>query len=255
MDLGLAGKRAVVIGGSRGIGLSVALALAREGAHVALCARSASEISDAVEQLTRAGGSAEGRAVDVTDRDALRSWIDEVASAGGLDVALLCASALVVGASEDDWLRAIEVDLKGSVAAIDASLPHLISAASRTGDAAIVQISTTAVAETVFTAAYGPMKAAIAHYCKSKAREVAAKKVRINTVSPGMVYIPGGSWSKVEAAAPDRFASALGRNPTGRMGNPVEVADAVLFLASPRSSFTTGANLTVDGGLTQSVHY
>ncbi|HKY81474.1 MAG TPA: SDR family oxidoreductase, partial [Sphingobium sp.] len=115
--------------------------------------------------------------------------------------------------------------------------------------------STTAVSETVVTSAYGPAKSAVAHYCKALARELGSRKVRINTVSPGMVYFEGSAWQKVEQAFPERFAIAIGRNPTGRMGSPLEVADAALFLASPRSSYTTGANLIVDGALTQTVHF
>lgn len=255
MDLQLTGKRAVVIGGTRGIGLAVVEALVAEGAHVALCARNGDDVNAVVARLRGASASVEGASVDVTDREALNAWLGEVAAQGGIDVALLCASAQVTGTTPEDWETAINVDLRGSVNAIEGVLPHLEAAAGRNGDAAIVHVSTTAVAETVFTAPYGPMKAAVAHFCKSKAREVAAKKVRLNTVSPGMVYFEGGTWQKVEQFAPERFQFALGRNPTGRMATPAEVAAAVVFLASPRSSFTTGANLTVDGGLTQSVHF
>jgi 3-oxoacyl-[acyl-carrier protein] reductase len=95
----------------------------------------------------------------------------------------------------------------------------------------------------------------MANFCKLKARELAAKKVRVNTVSPGLVYFEGGIWHKLETLLPERYAQAIGRSPSGRMATPEEVANAAVFLASPRSSFTTGATLTVDGGLTLGVQF
>lgn len=255
MDLQLKDKHALVFGGSRGIGLAIVEALVAEGARVSFCARDAGQVDAVVSRLQGKGGNVHGAAVDFADRNATAGWIAVRAEAGGIDVAMLCASALVLGATPDDWAKAINVDIDGTVSAIQALRPHLEASAGRNGDAAIVQISTTAVTETVVTSAYGPAKAAIAHYCKALARELGAKKVRINTVAPGMVYFEGGTWNKVEHAFPDRFAVAIGRNPTGRMGTPQEVAAAAVFLASPRSSFTTGANLIVDGALTQKVHF
>jgi len=255
MDLKLAGRRAVVIGGARGIGLAISEGFRAEGAHVALCARSSTEVGKAVQRLSAAGGGAEGAAIDVRDEKALAEWLARVAGGGGIDVAVLCASALAMGNAEADWRNSIEIDLLGSVRAITHLRPHLEQAAQRRGDAALVHISTTSVTETAFLAAYGAAKAAVVHYCKSVAKDLAPKKVRVNVVTPGTVYVEGGGWDKVKSVAPERFQAALARNPTGRMASPQEVADAVVFLASPRSSFTTGANLTVDGAITQAVHY
>lgn len=255
MDLHLSAKRVAVFGGSRGIGLFVVEAFAAEGAHVAFCARDAAAIEGVVRRLGSTGASVEGQALDASDRTAVAGWIDGLVKAGGIDVAVLCVSALANGASEEDWQRSIQVDLLGSIHMIDALVPALEKSAEKNGDAAIVYISTTAAREAIMTAAYGPVKAALAHFCKSKARELAPRKIRVNTVSPGMVYFEGGAWHKVETGAPERFQWALGRNPTGRMASPCEVADAAVFLASPRSSFTTGANLTVDGALTLGVQF
>ena len=255
MDLQLKGKHALVFGGSRGIGLAVVEALAAEDARVSFCARNPDQVASVAGRLQGDGADVHGAAVDFADRAATAEWISARAEAGGVDVAILCVSALVLGATADDWEKALAIDVNGTVGAIQALRPHLERSAGRHGDAAIVQISTTAVTETVVTSAYGPAKAAIAHYCKALARELGATKVRVNTVAPGMVYFEGGVWHKVEQAAPDRFAVAIGRNPTGRMGTPKEVADTVVFLASPRSGYTTGANLIVDGALTQKVHF
>ncbi|HKR90207.1 MAG TPA: SDR family oxidoreductase [Phenylobacterium sp.] len=255
MDLQLNAKHALVFGGSRGIGLAIVEALIAEGARVSFCARNPDEVALTVRRLQAQGADVHGAAVDFSDRAATADWISARAEAGGVDVAILCVSSLALGATDEDWHKAITTDINGAVGAIHALRPHLAHSASRHGDAAIVQISTTAVCETVVTAAYGPAKAAIAHYCKALARELGAQKVRINTVSPGMVYFEGSFWHKVEQASPERFAIALGRNPTGRMASADEVATAAVFLASPRSNYTTGANLTVDGALTQMVHF
>jgi 3-oxoacyl-[acyl-carrier protein] reductase len=101
--------------------------------------------------------------------------------------------------------------------------------------------------------AYGALKAALVHYTQGLAYNLAGKGIRANTVSPGNTYFPGGVWNQIETGNPELFAAALGLNPTGRMGTPQEMANAVAFIASPRASFITGANLVVDGALTKGV--
>jgi 3-oxoacyl-[acyl-carrier protein] reductase len=110
-------------------------------------------------------------------------------------------------------------------------------------------------AETQQGNAYGAIKAALIHYAKGLSRECAKKKVRVNVVSPGTVYFKGGVWNMIEQNMPDRYNAAMKSNPTGRMGTPQEIANAAVFLASPVSSFTTGANLIVDGAITQRVNF
>lgn len=255
MDLQLSGKRVAVFGGSRGIGRSIVEAFAAEGAHLAICARDGDEIAKVVDQLKSQGASIEGRSLDVTDSSAVTGWIAALEQSGGIDAAVLCVSALSTGATEEDWQRSVEIDLLASVRTVEALAPALARSAERNGDAGLVYISTTVAREAVNMAAYGPVKSAMANFCKLKARELAPKKVRVNIVSPGLVYFEGGIWHKLETLMPDRYAMAIGRSPTGRMAKPEEVADATVFLASPRSSFTTGANLTVDGGLTLGVQF
>jgi 3-oxoacyl-[acyl-carrier protein] reductase len=99
------------------------------------------------------------------------------------------------------------------------------------------------------------MKAALIHYAKGLARQHAAKKVRVNVVSPGTVLFEGGVWAGIRDNRSEFFQQMIARNPTGRMGVPEEIAAAAVFLASPRSSFTTGSNLVVDGGITSRVNF
>ena len=255
MDLQLKGKRVAVFGGTRGIGLAIVKSFAAEGAHVAVCARNANDIANLPSRLEADGASIEARSLDVTDAWAVSAWIADLVAGGGVDAAVLCVSALVTGASEEDWRKSIDVDLLATVRTMEALVPALSESAARNGDAALIHISTTAAREAITSAAYGPVKAAIANLCKAKARELASRRVRVNTVSPGLVYFEGGIWGKLKTAMPDRYDSAIARSPTGRMATVEEVANAAVFLASPRSSFTSGATLTIDGALTLGVQF
>jgi 3-oxoacyl-[acyl-carrier protein] reductase len=134
----------------------------------------------------------------------------------------------------------------------EAALPHL----EKSGAGAIVVIGSTAMAEIYApNRSYSAVKATLIPYVKGLARNLAPKNVRANLVSPGNVYFKGGVWNTVEERNPEMFKAMLGRNPTGRMGTPEEVANAVVFLASPRASFITGTNLIIDGALTQRVQF
>ena len=256
MDLGLKGKRAVVLGGTRGIGRAIADLLAEEGAAVAICARKKAEVEATVQSLVQWGGLAYGRAVDIADGEALKDFISGAGSAfGGLDILVSNASALATGDSEDAWRQMLEVDMLGAVRSFEAARPLLEAAAEASGDASAVFISSVSAAETSSGSAYGPMKAALIHYAKGLARQHAAKKVRVNVVSPGTVLFEGGVWAGIREDRPEFFQQMIQRNPTGRMGTPEEIAAAAVFLASPRSSFTTGSNLVVDGGITSRANF
>ncbi|WP_374468824.1 SDR family NAD(P)-dependent oxidoreductase [Phenylobacterium sp.] len=256
MDLQLKGKTAVVTGGSRGIGRSIAELFADEGANVAICARNAEQVAEAVESLKRRGGEAWGRAVDIADGAALKRFVGEAGERlGGIDVMVSNASALVNGAAEADWQAMFDIDMLGAVRTFDAAFPFLEKAAEANGDAAFVIVSSVSAAETNGGSAYGPMKAALIHYAKGLARQHAAKKVRANVVSPGTVLFDGGVWGNVRDQMPGYFERMLKRNPTGRMATPEEIAAAVVFLASPRSAFTTGSNLLVDGAISARVNF
>ena len=253
MDLGLKGKRAIVTGATRGIGRAIATLLASEGVDVAICARNQGPIEETVAALRGAGVKATGGAVDVADLAALRAWIAEAAATlGGLDIFVANVSALAQGMDEEAWRRGFEIDVMATVFGIEAALPLL----ERSDAGAIVVVGSTAMAEVYGpTRSYAAVKAATIPYVKGLARNLAAKNIRANLVSPGNVYFKGGVWNIVEERNPEMFRSMLARNPTGRMGTPEEVANAVVFLASPRASFITGTNLIIDGALTQRVQY
>lgn len=253
MDLGLKGLKAIVTGGTKGIGRAIAQTLVAEGAHVALCARNAEEVAAAVAELSGHGVTVFGRAVDVADASALAAWVAEAAEVfGGLDIVVANVSALAIAADEAGWKSGFEVDMMGTVRLVNAALPHL----EKSAHAAIVTIASVSGREIDFAAGpYGAFKAAIVHYTQGLAQQLAGKGIRANSVSPGNTYFAGGVWNQIELANPEFFKMALGMNPMGRMGTAQEMANAVAFLASPASSFTSGTNLLVDGALTKGVQF
>jgi len=253
VDLKLKGKKAIVTGGTRGIGRAIVDMLAGEGCAVALCARNKGQVDETVATLQQKGVKASGGAVDVADTKGLRSWIgDSVKALGGLDIFIANVSALAMGMDEESWRRSLDIDIMGTVFGCEAALPAL----EKSGEGAIVVIGTTGLVEIAGpTRPYASVKAALVPYVKSLARNLAAKNVRANMVSPGTVYFKGGVWEVTEQKRPDVYKAALARNPMGRMGTPQEVANAAVFLASPRASFISGTNLIVDGALTQRVQY
>ena len=256
MDLQLKGKKAIVTGASRGIGRSIAELLADEGCDVAVCARGEDGVAETVKALQAKGVKAWGRAVDIADGPAIRSFVEDAAQElGGLDVLVSNASALVNGGSEDDWRAMFEVDMLGAVRTWEAAQSHLEKAAAASGDAAFIITSSVSAAESNGISAYGPMKAALIHFAKGVAKVGAPKHVRCNVVSPGTVFFEGGVWGNVKANAPGFFDQMIKRNPTGRMATPEEVAAATVFLASPRSAFTTGINMLVDGAISSRVNF
>jgi len=256
MDLGLKGKKAIVTGATRGIGRAIAETFAAEGVDVAICARKPDEVSEAVKALQALGVKAYGGVVDIADAEGFKSWIAEAAGElGGLDMLVSNASALSNGNTDEAWRAAFDIDVLGAVHASQASMPFLEKSGAAHGDASITIISSVSAAETRNASSYGAMKAAQIHLAKGLAYENAPKHVRINVVSPGTVYFKGGVWGTVEEHNPKFFASMIKANPLGRMATPQDVANSVVFLASPASSFTTGANLIVDGALTTRVNF
>ena len=255
MDLQLKGKTAVVTGGTRGIGRSIAECFADEGVNLAICARNPEQIAETVKALEGRGVRAWGAVVDIADGPALQAFIrDAGEKLGGIDVLVSNASALVQGNSDADWQAMFDIDMLGAIRTWEAAKPFL-EAAAASGDAAFIIISSVSAVNSDNPSAYGAMKAALIHFAKGVARQNAAGKIRCNVVSPGTVFFEGGAWDNVKANMPGFFDQMIKRNPTGRMATPQEIAAATVFLASPRSAFTTGINMIVDGAITQRVNY
>ena len=256
MDLHLKGKKAIVLGGTRGIGRAIAETLADEGSDVGLCARNAGQVKEAVAALQAKGVAATGAPVDITDGAALKSWIESAAGdLGGLDILVSNAGAMAQGFDIASWEQNFKLDLLGAVNAFDAAYPFLSAAAEKNKDAAFVIISSVSAIVSDSAGAYGPIKAALIHMAKGLARQHAKRGIRVNVVSPGMVYFEGGVWNMIEKASPEFFKQAMARNPTGRAATPQDIADASVFLASPRASYITGENLLVDGAISNRVNF
>jgi NAD(P)-dependent dehydrogenase (short-subunit alcohol dehydrogenase family) len=251
MDLGLKGLRAVVTGGTKGIGRAAADIFAQEGASVAICARNADEVKTAVKDLTAQGVHAHGADLNVADKTALQRFIADSAQAlGGIDILVANVSALALQDDEESWSKTFDVDMMHTVQSVNAALPFL----EKSKHPSIVIISSVSGREIDFTGpAYGAMKAALIHYAQRLAYQHAPKMIRVNAVSPGNTYFDGGAWQNAEKNLPDLYRHALSLNPTGRMAKPEEIGRGIVFLASPASSFTTGTNLVIDGALTRGV--
>jgi 3-oxoacyl-[acyl-carrier protein] reductase len=256
MDLGLRGRRAVITGGTRGIGRAIAETFAAEGANVAVCARDSGEVEQTVAALREKGVSAFGAVVDIADRVRLESWIEEAATQlGGIDALICNASAIANGDTDEQWEAAFTIDVLGARRAIRIAMPHLQAAARRYGDAAITILSSGAAAEALRLAAYGAMKAAQIHLVKTLARTYGPDHVRTNAISPGTVYFEGGVWQRIEHGDPEFFKKMQERNPLARMATAEEIANAAIFLSSPASAYTSGVNLMIDGAASLRVNF
>ena len=250
MDLQLRGRRALVTGGTKGIGRAIVDCFADEGADVAFCARTEADVNATAKAIEEKGVRAFGRALDVADGAALKGWVSDAAEAlGGLDAVVANVSALSAGVAEENWQAELNVDLMHSVRLVEAAMPHL----EQSDAASITLISSVSGRDIDFTGAYGVVKGALIVYGHSLAYNLAPKGIRANAVSPGNTFFEGGFWDQAKQNMPDVYETFMGLNPTGRMGTPEEVGAAVVFLASPRASRITGTNLLVDGALGKGV--
>jgi 3-oxoacyl-[acyl-carrier protein] reductase len=253
MDLELKGLKAVLAGASKGIGLATAKAFAEEGCDVAICARGAQGVQNALGELSGYGVTATGDSVDVADAAAYRAWIDRASDQlGGCDIFISFASGGGGLASEETWKKTFEMDVLGTWRGIDAALPHL--KASSAGS--VVVISSTAAFEWFLVPqAYNAMKAAVISYASALAQQLAPQGIRVNTVSPGPVFIKEGSWDRVRRDNPDLYERIMATIPTGEMATGEEVARVIAFVASPACRAMVGTNTVVDGGFAKRVQF
>ncbi|WP_300304752.1 SDR family NAD(P)-dependent oxidoreductase [Ferrovibrio sp.] len=246
MELGLEGKRVVVAGGSRGIGRSIALAFAGEGADVSICARSEGALRETEAELKRCGGRVHAATCDLGDGAAVRGYVEAAAAAlGGIDILVNNASGFGRTDDEAGWAASINVDLMGSVRASHAAIPHM----DKAGGGCILHISSiSGLGANVRTPPYGAVKAALIQYTLTQAAALAKQNIRVNCIAPGSIEFPGGVWDQAKTGNPKLYNAILGGIPFGRMGRPEEVANLALFLCSNAASWVTGQTVAADGG-------
>ena len=249
MSKKLEGKVAVITGGNSGIGLATAQGFADEGAHVFITGRRQAELDQAVKQIGHGAVGVQGDVASMADLDRLYATVKEqrgridvlFANAGGGEFAALGAI------TEVHFDHLFNINVKGLLFTVQKALPlfqdrgSIILMASVAGSKAMEAFSV-----------YGATKAAVRSFARSWAVELKSRRIRVNAVSPGPIDTPVvGKLGLSDAQAADFMAGVVTAVPMGRMGTPDEIAKAVLFLASDDSSYVTGAELFVDGGMAQ----
>jgi 3-oxoacyl-[acyl-carrier protein] reductase len=245
MKLDLTGKRAIVCGGSRGIGRAIALAFAQAGAGVSICARNADALETTRKEIAAHGHTAHAGSCDLAKAEDIQAYVASAAAAlGGVDILVNNASGFGQSDDQKGWDLSYNVDVMATVHASHAAIEHLKAAKG-----SIINISSiSALRSSARSAPYGAAKAAVIHYTLSQAAMYARDGVRVNAIAPGSIEFPGGLWEQRKTTNPQLYGAILKSIPFGRLGHPEEIANVALFLSSPLASWVTGQAISVDGG-------
>jgi 3-oxoacyl-[acyl-carrier protein] reductase len=252
MDLQLTDKVALVTGSSRGLGLASARSLVAEGCRVCLCARGSEQLAAAaveVEAVARRPNMIMTVQADVSTSDGIALVVDRtVERFGGLDILVnnvgRAAGTDLLETTDAEWQAAFDETLFPAIRASRLAVPHM----KRRGGGAIIMIASIWGRESGGRMTYNAVKAAEISLAKSLAQQLAPLNIRVNSVAPGSILFPGGSWHKRQQSDPQRIAEFIKRDlPFGRMGRADEVGSVVAFLASLKASWVSGASITVDG--------
>lgn len=249
MDLGLKGKIAMVTGASRGIGRAIALGLVAEGCQVSVCARGQEGVDVLAKDIQERGGNALALAVDVTNESDARRWVEETQKRfGRVDILINNVGGSRPGgnltASAEDWKAGFTLNFFSTLDLCRLVVP--LMSAQKSG--CVINIASIYGREWGGPMTYNAAKAAMISLSKEMARELAPQGIRVNSVAPGSILFPGGSWEKRRIENPEMIAAFVKAElPFGRFGKPEEVADVVVFLASGRAQWVSGACINVDG--------